>query len=706
MTFVSYAQNFEDVMLWRAVKRFTPGRYVDIGAQDPVVDSVSKAFHDAGWHGVHVEPSSFYAAALRQAFPEDKVIEAAVTAKTGKVSFYEVPGGGLSTVRADIAQFHHDHSGHDPIERQVGGITLAQILNDLGDEPIHWLKIDVEGLEREVLEGWGDSAHRPWIVVIECTFPTTNEPMHEEWENLITAKGYDLVYTDGLNRFYLHRDQAELRDSFRYPPNVFDNFELSGMATSMTTGLMRRHQVELAELASRIGTLTTTVQQVSAERDRLRAALAHQPTQLYLDQINVASELERLRAAERSLDVAVRANQTLEDERKAAEARAAEIEEKLVAVARSLEAKKEAAETRVAEVEEKLATAARSLTEAELERDRLLKRAIDAAADNLGLANALESSKGRADQLVDQLDAQRQLVAEWQTRYEEEVSRLLRDLDGRAEYISRLRDALESLLHENEDLGARLSRAANAFGIRLLTRLHLVRIETRGPATQCAIASQLLEETPSSNEREQQSDKDKRPMADIIPKHIDQILMANGTEFVDRVYRAFLRRSPDRAGREHYIGQLRAGYGKDAVVLAIADSPEARALPCQLEGMDEFRARNVRKMWSWNGRVRRLERSINRMEFGFGEMHARTEARINEILDRFESIQASLAGYASTSYVGNLSAADSGKAGLTRRSLKDVVGDITANQPSQFIAELSEAVRQSSEAATFASLAR
>ena len=195
-------------------------------------------------------------------------------------------------------------------------------------------------------------------------------------------------------------------------------------------------------------------------------------------------------------------------------------------------------------------------------------------------------------------------------------------------------------------------------------------------------------------------------MAEIVPKHIDQILMANGAEFVDQVYRAFLRRSPDRAGREHYIGQLRAGYGKDAVLLAIADSPEARALPCQLEGMDEFRARNVRKMRGWNARTRRLERSINRMEFGFGEMHARTDARINEILDRFESIQASLAGRASTSYVGNLSAADSGKAGLARRSLKDVVGDITANQPSQFIAELSEAVRQSSEAATFASLTR
>jgi hypothetical protein len=42
--FVSYAQNFEDVMLWRAFRDVEQGFYVDLGAQDPLVDSVSLAF--------------------------------------------------------------------------------------------------------------------------------------------------------------------------------------------------------------------------------------------------------------------------------------------------------------------------------------------------------------------------------------------------------------------------------------------------------------------------------------------------------------------------------------------------------------------------------------------------------------------------------------------------------------------------------------
>ena len=46
---ISYAQNFEDVMRWRALKDVKNGFYIDIGAQDPIVDSVSLFFFERGW---------------------------------------------------------------------------------------------------------------------------------------------------------------------------------------------------------------------------------------------------------------------------------------------------------------------------------------------------------------------------------------------------------------------------------------------------------------------------------------------------------------------------------------------------------------------------------------------------------------------------------------------------------------------------------
>jgi hypothetical protein len=48
MRMISYAQNGEDVLLDRAFPRGVPGTYIDVGAFDPVVNSVTKHFYDLG----------------------------------------------------------------------------------------------------------------------------------------------------------------------------------------------------------------------------------------------------------------------------------------------------------------------------------------------------------------------------------------------------------------------------------------------------------------------------------------------------------------------------------------------------------------------------------------------------------------------------------------------------------------------------------
>jgi hypothetical protein len=104
---VSYAQNFEDVMLHRALKHVGRGHYVDVGASHPTIDSVSRAFHLLGWSGVHIEPLPDHAAALRRERPGDIVIEAAVADRKGAVTLFDVGhGAGISTCSPDLAKRH------------------------------------------------------------------------------------------------------------------------------------------------------------------------------------------------------------------------------------------------------------------------------------------------------------------------------------------------------------------------------------------------------------------------------------------------------------------------------------------------------------------------------------------------------------------------------------------------------------------------
>src|SRR4051812_19442188 len=60
MTFISYAQNYEDIMLFRALRHVADGFYVDVGANSPDEHSVTKAFYERGWRGINIEPVMEY----------------------------------------------------------------------------------------------------------------------------------------------------------------------------------------------------------------------------------------------------------------------------------------------------------------------------------------------------------------------------------------------------------------------------------------------------------------------------------------------------------------------------------------------------------------------------------------------------------------------------------------------------------------------
>lgn len=54
---ISYAQNFEDLVLHRVFRGQKNGFYIDMGPMGPVLESVTKFFYDEGWSGINIEPN-------------------------------------------------------------------------------------------------------------------------------------------------------------------------------------------------------------------------------------------------------------------------------------------------------------------------------------------------------------------------------------------------------------------------------------------------------------------------------------------------------------------------------------------------------------------------------------------------------------------------------------------------------------------------
>jgi hypothetical protein len=230
MSFRSYAQNFEDVMLWRALRHVEHGFYVDVGAGDPTHDSVTKAFYERRWHGMNFEPDEAHCRALLQQRPNDFTTQVAV-------------------------------SREYPLRMLLKGVRW----------PIHFLKIDTDGQELEVLEGLDVTRHCPWIIVVEAMAPGGQAETHHEWEPLLLT-AYHFVYFDGLNRFYVANEHAELDKSFVAPPNVFDDFLVMRAASAQTALLSQelvQMRTELARLhASTSWKLTAPLRMIGGLIDR------------------------------------------------------------------------------------------------------------------------------------------------------------------------------------------------------------------------------------------------------------------------------------------------------------------------------------------------------------------------------------------------------------------------------------------------------
>jgi len=232
MSFISYAQNFEDVILNRALKDIKNGFYIDVGANDPVADSVTKAFYDDGWRGINIEPVSEWFKKLEPDRSEDINLQVAAGSSKGNASFYEVLGTGLSTMDKSIAENHASTHGFEIKEYDVPVVTLTSVCEQHAPSEIHFLKIDVETSELAVLQGLNLKKFRPWIVLVEATQPLSQIEDYKAWENILLTADYGYCYFDGLNRFYVANEHHDLKKSLSMPPNVFDGFILSGFGSS------------------------------------------------------------------------------------------------------------------------------------------------------------------------------------------------------------------------------------------------------------------------------------------------------------------------------------------------------------------------------------------------------------------------------------------------------------------------------------------
>ena len=264
MSMISYAQNAEDVRLRRVFRDGPAGFYIDAGACHPVLDSVTKDFYERGWRGINIEPTSHAFELIRADRPRDINLNVGLSDRPGSLDLFEATDSlGRSTFSADYRDGWRAHDGCAFVRRSVPVTTLARVCAEHVDGPIDFLKVDVEGHERQVLEGADFARWRPRVAVIEG-----GPDAARAWEHLMLAARYEFAAFDGINRYYVREEDRDLIPALADPVSVADDF------------VPFAHHLALAEAGARVVAQAAQLDDVLGKLHEARLQLAAQAAQL------------------------------------------------------------------------------------------------------------------------------------------------------------------------------------------------------------------------------------------------------------------------------------------------------------------------------------------------------------------------------------------------------------------------------------------
>ena len=156
-----------DVIIENIFRKKNNGIYIDVGCQHPIKNNNTYLLYKKGWNGLNIDLDKDNIDLFNVARPNDQNINVAISNKIGETDLYFYhKKSPINTIDKKTSDYQKA-----PISeiKKIKTNTLTNIIKNskYKNSKIDLLSIDVEGHEREVLEGFDFNICRPDVIVIE-----------------------------------------------------------------------------------------------------------------------------------------------------------------------------------------------------------------------------------------------------------------------------------------------------------------------------------------------------------------------------------------------------------------------------------------------------------------------------------------------------------------------------------------------------------
>ncbi len=202
--FVSHSAFGEEILVNRILKN-KYGFYIDVGALNPKVGSLTFLLYKKGWKGINFDLTKSNINLFRFLRKRDKSVQVAISDKKGFVESYIFDSGsGLNSLEKKYADKWKKKLFKPYTIEKIKSNTLNSVIEEYNiPKNFDYLNIDVESHELKVLAGLDLKKHRPKLITIEIHCSGLEDIIKNDIYKHLRNNNYKLISYYFLTAFFI-----------------------------------------------------------------------------------------------------------------------------------------------------------------------------------------------------------------------------------------------------------------------------------------------------------------------------------------------------------------------------------------------------------------------------------------------------------------------------------------------------------------------